>query len=121
MSLEKQCLRIVGDALAEMRCYNRTRVARAYGHSMDRKAHRIRAERDDAYERLQLAYQDMQVAGEVIKRYAAFAGEQERTDQSGQSIYRRALEAWNVATRDFTEATREFMLAAELLNSLGAF
>jgi hypothetical protein len=86
---------------------------------MDRKAQKIRAERDEAYQRLQLAYQEMQVAGQVIKKYAAFAAERESKAQSGEAIYRRALDACDAATRDFTEATREFMSANEQLSALG--
>lgn len=91
------------------------------GNPMDRKARKIQAERDQAYQRLQLAYQEMQVAGEVIKKYAQFSAEREAPKfRSGESIYRRALDAWDAATRDFTEATRDFMAATELLDSLGS-
>jgi hypothetical protein len=87
---------------------------------MERQALRIQAEREEAYQRLQLAYQDMQVAEEVITKYAAFAGQrQEAPPQSGEAIHRRALDAWQAATRKFSEATRDFMAATELLNSLG--
>jgi hypothetical protein len=86
---------------------------------MDRKARQIRAERDEAYQRLQLAYQEMQVAGQVIKKYSAFVADGEPRSQGGEAIYRRALEAWDAATREFTEATREFMSATEQLSSLG--
>lgn len=86
---------------------------------MDGKAKQIRAERDDAYQRLQSAYQEMQVAGQVITKYAAFAAEGDPKAPSGEAIYRRAQDAWNVATRNFTEATREFMSATEQLSALG--
>jgi hypothetical protein len=86
---------------------------------MDRQARQIREERDEAYRRLQLAYQEMQVAGQVIKKYSAFVAEREPKSQGGEAIYRRALDAWDAATREFTDATREFMLATEQLSSLG--
>jgi hypothetical protein len=86
---------------------------------MDRKARQIRAERDEAYQRLQLAYREMQIAGQVIKKYSVFVAERESKSQGGEAIHRRALDAWDTATREFTDATREFMLATEQLSSLG--
>jgi hypothetical protein len=104
----------VGRALAAS-----SRFPRLGSSIMDRKTRQIRAERDDAYQRLQLAYQEMQVAGQVIKKYGAFVAEGESKNQGGETIYRRALDAWDAATREFTEATREFMSATEQLNVLG--
>jgi hypothetical protein len=86
---------------------------------MDRKAQQIRRERDEAYQRLQLAYQEMQVAGQVIRKYAAVAAVRESKAPSGEAIYRRAMDAWDAATRDFTDATREFMSATEQLSAMG--
>ena len=63
----------------------------------------------------------MQDAGDMIKKYAAFAVEGESTVQGGEIMYRRAKAAWDAATRNFTEATREFMLATEQLDTLGLF
>jgi hypothetical protein len=86
---------------------------------MDRRARQIRRERDEAYQRLQLAYQEMQVAREVIKKYSAGAALRDSKAPSGEAIYRRALDAWDAATRDFTEASREFMSATEQLSAMG--
>jgi hypothetical protein len=84
---------------------------------MNRMTRQLRADRDAAYQRIQVAYQDLQTAIQVMQKYAvpAIVG---RESTRADAIVRRAMEAWEAATREFTLASREFMAAAEQLDSL---
>jgi hypothetical protein len=85
--------------------------------TMDRHSQRLRTDRDAAYQRIQVAYQDLQVAAQVIQKYSALVTVSHDAN-SADAIFRRAMEAWETAMREFTFASRDFMAANEQLDLL---
>ncbi len=87
---------------------------------MDYSARQIRDERNEAHQRRKFADQELRTAEQGINKYSGFPMEPPAaSDEGGELMIRRAMDAWAAATRNFAEAARDFMSATDELNVLG--